>query len=80
MAELVRQLFEHYNIRVLGFDVDFQDADATAGGQLLDNLAKGPLADLPGFAERLPALKDKLDGDASSPPCSAPNRWCWACS
>ena len=63
MAELVRQLFEHYNVAVLGFDVDFQDADATAGGQLLDNLAKGPLADLPGFAERLPALKDKLDGD-----------------
>ena len=63
MAELVRQLFEHYNVRVLGFDVDFQDADATAGGQLLDNLAKGPLADLPGFAERVPALKDKLDGD-----------------
>lgn len=63
MAELVRQLFDHYNVRVLGFDVDFQDADATAGGQLLDNLAKGPLADLPGFAERLPALKEKLDGD-----------------
>ena len=63
MAELVRQLFEHYNVRVLGFDVDFQDADATAGGQLLDNLAKGPLADLPGFAERLPALKQQLDGD-----------------
>ncbi len=63
MAELVRQLFDHYGVRVLGFDVDFQDSDPTAGVQMLDSLAQGPLADLPGFAERLPALKEKLDGD-----------------
>jgi len=63
MAELVRQLFDHYGVRVLGFDVDFQESDPTAGVQLLDNLAQGPLADLPGFAARLPALKEKLDGD-----------------
>ena len=62
-GELVRQLFEHYDIRVLGFDVDFAEPDATSGAQLLDGLARGPLADLPGFAERVPALRDKLDGD-----------------
>jgi len=62
-GELVRQLFEHYGIRVLGFDVDFAEPDATSGAQLLDNLARGPLADLPGFAERVPGLRDRLDGD-----------------
>ncbi len=63
MAELVRQLFDHYNARVLGFDVDFAQPDSTAGTQLLDSLAQGPLADLPGFAQRLPGLHDQLDGD-----------------
>lgn len=62
-GELVRQLFDHYGIRALGFDVDFEDADPTSGLPLLDTLARGPLADLPGFAERLPALRDKFDGD-----------------
>ncbi len=62
-GELVRQLFEHYDVRVLGFDVDFAEPDSTSGVQLLDGLARGPLADLPGFAERVPALRDKLDGD-----------------
>ncbi|MBV8062173.1 MAG: CHASE2 domain-containing protein, partial [Nevskia sp.] len=62
-AELVRQLFDHYGIRVLGFDVDFEDPDPTSGLSLLDNLAHGALADLPGFAERVPVLRDKLDGD-----------------
>jgi adenylate cyclase len=62
-GELVRQLFDRYNIRVLGFDVDFAEPDSTSGVQLLDGLARGPLADLPGFAERVPALRDKLDGD-----------------
>jgi adenylate cyclase len=62
-AELVRQLFDRYDVRVIGFDVDFEDPDPTSGLQLLDSLARGPLADLPGFGERLPALRDKLDGD-----------------
>jgi adenylate cyclase len=63
MAELVRQLFDRYDARVLGFDVDFAEPDASSGGALLETLAHGPLADLPGFAERVPALRDKLDGD-----------------
>ena len=63
MGELIRQLFEHYNARVLGFDVDFAEPDSTGGAKLLDSLAQGPLADLPGFAQRLPGLRDQLDGD-----------------
>jgi adenylate cyclase len=63
MAELVRQLFEHYNTRVLGYDVDFAQPDSTAGAQLLDSLAQGPLADLPGFVQRVPGLREQLDGD-----------------
>lgn len=62
-GELVRQLFDHYGIRVLGFDVDFAEPDSTSGVQMLDKLAQGPLADLPGFAERVPGLREQLDGD-----------------
>ena len=62
-AELVHQLFDRYNARVLGFDVFFTEADTASGLQVVDQLAHGPLADLPGFAERVPALRQQLDGD-----------------
>ncbi len=62
-ADLVRQLFERYHIRVLGFDIDFQDPDPVSGMKVLQSLAQGQLADLPGFAQRVPALLEQLDGD-----------------
>ena len=63
MAELVRQLFERYRVRVLGFDVDFAEPDASSPARLLETLARGPLADVPGFVERVPDLSRSLDGD-----------------
>jgi adenylate cyclase len=63
LAELVHQLFDHYDARVMGFDIDFTEHDRTSGATLLDSLAKGPLADQPGFLERLPALRQQTDYD-----------------
>ncbi|MBL6751489.1 MAG: adenylate/guanylate cyclase domain-containing protein [Nevskia sp.] len=63
LALLVRQLFDKYDVRVLGFDVDFAESDRTSAGGLLDTLAQGPLSDLPGFAERLPKLREQFDYD-----------------
>ncbi|MDR3417988.1 MAG: adenylate/guanylate cyclase domain-containing protein [Nevskia sp.] len=65
LAELTRQLFDHYHARVLGFDIAFAEHDRTSGVALLDSLAHGALADLPGFADRLPALREQTDYDRS---------------
>ena len=62
-ADLVHQLFDHYKIGVLGFDEVFGEPDNSNGGPVLDALASGPLADLPGFVERVPGLRDQLDHD-----------------
>jgi adenylate cyclase len=63
LAQLVTQLFDRYQIGVLGFDVDFAEHDRASAGGFLDTLAKGPLADLPGFADRLPKLRQDYDFD-----------------
>jgi adenylate cyclase len=63
LADLMHELFDHYQVRVLGFDIAFAEHDRTSGGPLLDSLAQGPLADLPGFADRLPALREQSDHD-----------------
>ncbi|MDB5988519.1 MAG: adenylate/guanylate cyclase protein [Nevskia sp.] len=63
MATLTQQLFGTYRIRVLGFDEVFSEPDSAAGADLLDRLAHGELADLPGFAARAGRLRAQLDGD-----------------
>lgn len=63
LARLVIQLFDTYKIRVLGFDMVFAEPDHASGRELLDRLAAGPMADLPGFAERVAALENQLDTD-----------------
>ena len=64
MAELVNTLFDEQGIAVLGFDILFAEADDSAGLSQLQKLAQGPLADQPGFAERIAALAPELDHDA----------------
>ena len=54
MADLVKQLFEKYQVRVLGFDITFSEADTSSGLPVLDALAKNELR---GNAEYLAALE-----------------------
>ena len=63
LAKLMNQLFDGYHVKVVGFDIVFADPDRTSGVERLEELAQGELADVPGLAARLPALKDKLDRD-----------------
>ena len=63
LATLVNNLFGTYQIRALGFDIAFPEADRSSGLQLLDRLQQGELADLPGFAERAAALRSSMDND-----------------
>ncbi|HUR41305.1 MAG TPA: adenylate/guanylate cyclase domain-containing protein [Verrucomicrobiae bacterium] len=63
LAKLVTTLFDTYKIRVIGFDMTFPEPDRTSAGPLLQRLAEGPLADLPGYAERVTPLAEQLDND-----------------
>ncbi len=62
-ASLVRQLSEHYKVGAIGFDVSFPEADTSSGFGVLERLAKGELADVPGLGARLEALRADLDYD-----------------
>ena len=64
-ALLVTKAFDQYKVRTLGFDINFPEADTRASGlDALDALVKGPFADLPGFAERVQAIRPALDHEA----------------
>ncbi len=62
-AELVRQLNERYQVKAIGFDVSFPEADTSSGYHTLEALANQELKDLPGVGERIRALKPALDYD-----------------
>ncbi len=62
-AHMVTQLLDRYQVRAIGFDVLFGEPDRTSGIERLDQLAQAEMADLPGFRERVDALREKLDND-----------------
>jgi adenylate cyclase len=63
IAELVNQLSDKYHVRSVGFDVLFNEADTTSGYSTLVSLANSEFRDVPGFGDKLRALKPTLDYD-----------------
>lgn len=63
LAELVNVLFEHYQIRLLGFDAVFAEPDKRSGWGLLERLAGGQLQNDPSFLETKEALRASLQYD-----------------
>jgi adenylate cyclase len=63
LGRLVTEMFDTYQVKVVGFDMIFSEPDRASGRELFERLAAGPLADLPGFAEREAAVRDQLDTD-----------------
>ena len=63
LAVMVRQLFDKYNVRVVGFDVAFPEADPSSGIASLEDLAKTDLKDDAEFQRTLAARHDSLDYD-----------------
>ena len=64
MASLVNNLFEHYQIRVLGFDIVMAEPDNSSGLRSLEALGKSEFkANLP-FQQALARLRPELDYDA----------------
>jgi adenylate cyclase len=63
MALLVRQLFEKYRVRVLGFDVAFPEPDRSSGLATLDRLAQTELRGDATFRDFLARARPSLDYD-----------------
>jgi adenylate cyclase len=64
LAHLTRQLFDRYQVRAVGFDVLFAEADRSSGIDVLDNLAQGELKGDWRYAEALAKRRPELDFDA----------------
>ena len=62
-AHLVNQLFEHYQINTLGFDVVFAEKDESSGLKNLEWMQQQYFKDDANFAEALQAIKPQLDYD-----------------
>ena len=63
VAKMVDELFEYYQIRLLGFDVVFSEPDDSSGLNILDKLARDELEGFYEFQERIDELRDQLDYD-----------------
>ncbi|MBF0309133.1 MAG: adenylate/guanylate cyclase domain-containing protein [Magnetococcales bacterium] len=63
MARMVDNLFQHYQISVLGFDVVFAEAENNSALTTLNQLATGELADDARFVETVKNLTPQLQND-----------------
>jgi adenylate cyclase len=61
MANIIDNLFDHYKIKTIGFDIVFAEADVDEGGKFLEKMAEGPLKDDELFQQEyrniIPSLK-----------------------
>ncbi len=64
-AALVKNLFELYKIKTVGFDVFFPEADNSSGLAKLEELGKGELQNSAEFQAKLDDLRKTLDYDKS---------------
>lgn len=64
VARMMDQLFDHYQVAVVGFDVVFAEPDTSSGIRELERLAHGPLKDNAAYKKELARTRDKLDYDA----------------
>jgi adenylate cyclase len=63
LAVMVRQLFDRYHIRTMGFDVAFAEKDPSSGLAKLEELGRGELKDQPEYQAFLAKAHDSLDYD-----------------
>lgn len=63
LAKIIDNLFDHYNILELGFDIVFAEADIDEGGRLLEEMANGPLNNNPAFLNEYKRVMASLQRD-----------------
>ena len=64
VATLVKQAFENYKVKVIGFDIFFTEADTSSGLANLEVLGKTAFKSSTEFQEKLVELRPSLDFDA----------------
>jgi adenylate cyclase len=64
VARMVDQLFDHYGVAVVGFDVVFAEPDTSSGLREMEALARGPLSSDANFKNVLNQSRTRLDYDA----------------
>lgn len=63
VALLVRQSFDKYKARTMGFDVAFSEKDTSSGLSKLEELGQGPLKNTPEYQSFLEGARKTLDYD-----------------
>jgi adenylate cyclase len=63
LALMLHQLFAHYGVRVVGFDVAFSETDANSSLPVLEAAAAGELRDDAPFQAFLQRIRPSLDND-----------------
>ncbi len=63
LEQLVDNLFDHYQVQQVGFDIVFAEPDTSSGLDMLEQLAKGKLENNAGFQDILSELRPTLDYD-----------------
>ena len=63
LASMTRQLFDKYQVRVLGYDVAFPEADTSSGLGTLEGLLAGDLRNVGEYRTAFDKIKPSLDYD-----------------
>ncbi len=63
LARLVQNLFEEYEVRLVGFDIVFAEADESSGLKVLEELANNELLGNQEFISQLQIIRPELDYD-----------------
>ena len=63
MARLLDQLFDHYQVSLVGFDILFAEPDKSSGLEVLEYLAANDLGGVPEFKSQLEQIRERLDYD-----------------
>jgi len=63
LAKLVDELFTHFKVQIVGFDVVFAEPDESSGLKVLQQLAIDEFRDVPEYNSRLEEIKESLDYD-----------------
>lgn len=63
LASILDNLFDYYQIKSLGFDIVFSEADVGASDQVLNELAQSPLKDQPAFQAIYTKAQPRMNRD-----------------
>ena len=63
LAKINDVLFDHYEIKAIGYDIVFAEEDIDEGAKLLDEMANGSLQDNPEFIEEYHRVMSSLQHD-----------------